>query len=63
VGSLDFGLIACRRAVPDVDAIAQRLVQAFDALDGDADRGAARTHAPPDRPVRRRRAVSPGDDR
>ncbi|MFN7643743.1 MAG: wax ester/triacylglycerol synthase family O-acyltransferase [Burkholderiales bacterium] len=63
VGSLDFGLIACRRAVPDVDAIAQRLVQAFDALDGDADRGAARPHAPPDRPARRRRAVPPGDDR
>ena len=62
-GSLDFGLIACRRAVPDVDAIAQRLAQAFDALDGGADRGAARPHAPPDRPARRRRAVPSGDDR
>lgn len=62
-GSLDFGLIACRRAVPDVDAIAQRLAQAFDALDGGADRGAARTHAPPDRPARRRRAVPSGDER
>jgi diacylglycerol O-acyltransferase / wax synthase len=62
-GSLDFGLIACRRAVPDVDAIAQRLAQAFDALDGGADRGAARPHAPADRPARRRRAVPSGENR
>jgi diacylglycerol O-acyltransferase len=59
-GSLDFGLIACRRAVPDVNAIAQRLAQAFDALDGGADRDAVGTHAPPDRPARRRRAVPSG---
>jgi WS/DGAT/MGAT family acyltransferase len=32
-GSLDFGLIACRRTVPDVDAIAARIGAAFDALD------------------------------
>jgi hypothetical protein len=46
--------------VPDVDAIAQRLAQAFDALDGGADRDAVGTHAPPDRPARRRRAVPSG---
>jgi diacylglycerol O-acyltransferase len=62
-GSLDFGLIACRRAVPDVDAIAQRLAQAFDALDGGADRDAAGTPAPPDRPARRRRAAPSGGAR
>ena len=32
-GSLDFGLIACRRAVPDVDDIASRIAAAFDALE------------------------------
>jgi diacylglycerol O-acyltransferase len=31
-GSLDFGLIACRRTVPDVDVVAARIVEAFDAL-------------------------------
>jgi diacylglycerol O-acyltransferase len=31
-GSLDFGLIACRRTVPDVDAIAAYIGEAFDAL-------------------------------
>ncbi|MFM1990915.1 MAG: hypothetical protein RJA99_3872, partial [Pseudomonadota bacterium] len=49
-GSLDFGLIACRRAVPDVDAIAARLGEAFDALDAPAAPGAtpprATTRAP-----------------
>ncbi len=32
-GSLDFGLIACRRAVPDVDDVAARIAAAFDALE------------------------------
>jgi diacylglycerol O-acyltransferase len=32
-GSLDFGLIACRRTVPDVDAIAVHIGEAFEALD------------------------------
>jgi hypothetical protein len=32
-GSLDFGLIACRRAVPDVEDIAARIGAAFDALE------------------------------
>ncbi|MEI7444853.1 MAG: WS/DGAT domain-containing protein, partial [Burkholderiales bacterium] len=47
-GSLDFGLIACRRAVPDIDAIATRLSAAFDALD-----------APPPAKKRRRRPAAP----
>ncbi len=39
-GSLDFGLIACRRAVPDVEDIASRIAAAFDALEA-ARRGAS----------------------
>lgn len=53
-GSLDVGLIACRRAVPDVDAIAVLLERAFDALDASA----------PDLPApRRRRPAAVKDDR
>ncbi|MFO0461351.1 MAG: WS/DGAT domain-containing protein, partial [Burkholderiales bacterium] len=51
-GSLDFGLIACRRAVPDVDDIAARIGAAFDALES---AGAPPKRAPrrPARPRRR----------
>jgi len=53
-GWLDVGLIACRRAVPDVDAIAALLERAFDALDASA----------PDLPApRRRRPAAVKDDR
>jgi WS/DGAT/MGAT family acyltransferase len=45
-GSLDFGLIACRRAVPDVDRIARRIAAAFDALEGDEKPAPARGRAP-----------------
>jgi WS/DGAT/MGAT family acyltransferase len=50
-GSLDFGLIACRRTVPDVDAIAARIGAEFDALDGGPPRAPARRAAR--RPARR----------
>ena len=51
-GSLDFGLIACRRTVPDVAAIAAGIEAAFDALEA--------ASAPPAAPaVRRRRAQAP----
>lgn len=43
-GSLDFGLIACRRAVPDVDDIAARIGAAIDALEA-AGRRAPRREA------------------
>jgi diacylglycerol O-acyltransferase len=55
-GSLDFGLIACRRAVPDVDVIADYLlvehreilarVKALESA-----QGAAETAKPPSRPA------------
>jgi len=68
-GSLDFGLIACRRAVPDVDALATLLARAFDALDADAAR-ASDARPPSDAPPattapapRRRRAAAPKADR
>jgi hypothetical protein len=48
-GSLDFGLIACRRTVPDLDAIATHIGAAFEALH-------AATPAPPTAPRRARRA-------
>jgi hypothetical protein len=51
-GSLDFGLIACRRAVPDVDDVAARIGAAFDALEA-AGAPPKRTPRRPARPRRR----------
>jgi hypothetical protein len=53
-GSLDFGLIACRRAVPDVDDIAARIGAAFGALEAASVAAAATDGAR--RPPRRRAA-------
>jgi WS/DGAT/MGAT family acyltransferase len=61
-GSLDFGLIACRRTVPDVDAIALRIGEAFEALrtaTGPAERTAEAMSATPAPRVRRRAAPGP----
>lgn len=46
-GSLDFGLVACRRSIPDLDAIAAAMTDAFEELraTGDRPRGTARASA------------------
>jgi len=43
-GSLDFGLVACRRSIPDLDALAAAMTDAFEELraTGDRPRGTAR---------------------
>ena len=37
--ALDFGLVACRRAVPDIDSIGRRIADAVDRLSADAGAG------------------------
>lgn len=46
-GSLDFGLVACRRSIPDLDALAAAMADAFEELraTGDRPRGTARGRA------------------
>lgn len=46
-GSLDFGLVACRRSIPDLDAIAAAMTDAFEELraTGNRPRGTARASA------------------
>jgi diacylglycerol O-acyltransferase len=58
--SLDFGLIACREAVPDVAAIAAGIAAAFDALEAAASRTPAAKPPEPARPARARKAVGSG---
>ena len=37
-GSLDFGLVACRRSIPDLDTLAAAMTDAFDELHSPATR-------------------------
>jgi WS/DGAT/MGAT family acyltransferase len=55
-GSLDFGLIACRRAVPDVDDVAARIGAAFQALEAASVAADAAAATGAGRPARRRAA-------
>ncbi|MCO5108654.1 MAG: wax ester/triacylglycerol synthase family O-acyltransferase [Burkholderiaceae bacterium] len=68
-GSLDFGLVACRKSIPDLDALAAAMTDAFEELRATGDRprrtgrGAARKMAAPAprrdaTPAPRRRASS-----
>jgi WS/DGAT/MGAT family acyltransferase len=63
-GSLDFGLIACRRTVPDVDAIADGIGDTIEAMSPArgpaAPRGRAAATPKPARPRARRRAPETG---
>jgi len=67
-GSLDVGLIACRRMVPDIDALAAGVVAAFDALEAASPSArapggaaAARARAARPRPARPRGAAAAAD--
>jgi WS/DGAT/MGAT family acyltransferase len=75
-GSLDFGLVACRKAIPDLDALAAAMTDAFEELraTGDRPRGTARGRArkmtaplagrkAPAAPARRAKAKQPARSR
>ena len=58
-GRLDFGLIACRRAAPDVKDIAKYLAEAHEELKAKA--GALMQQAVPPEPVAVKKAPGKGD--
>jgi WS/DGAT/MGAT family acyltransferase len=75
-GSLDFGLVACRQSIPDLDALAAAMSDAFEELraTGDRPRGTARGRARkmtaslagrevPAAPARRAKAKQPARSR